>query len=193
MGQIAQRGNGARRIVVVATVGLLTLASMSLLAWTKLVGGPPPISPDQTATLDGITVDVQESEWAVMNHTTDSQGGYQMPDQMMPGAPTGDDMRLGVHVTLTNRESRTVTFSLVDEFSMSGGHEPEPHPLSADTVGTLNRLSPGTALQGILYFDVEVPNVENPQLPQLYLQWSRGGDAIRIPVELPGELPEHDH
>ena len=57
-----------------------------------------------------------------------------MPAQMMPGAPTGNEMRLGVHVTLTNPQSRTAPFSLVEEFAMSGGLEPEPHPLSADTV-----------------------------------------------------------
>jgi hypothetical protein len=192
MGQIARRGNGARRIAVAGTVALLTLASLSLLAWTKLAG-PPPVAPGTTVTMAGITLDVQESEWAVINHVENGQGGYLMPDQMMPGAPTGNEMRLGVHVTLTNAQSRTMPFSLVDEFTMSGGLEPEPHPLSADTVGALNRLGPGAAMQGVLYFDVEVPDMENPTLPQLYLQWSRSGDAVRIPVQLPGEMPEHDH
>jgi hypothetical protein len=172
---------------------LLTVASLSLLAWTKLAG-PPPIAPDTTVTMDGITLDVQESEWATMNMVENGQGGYLRPDQMMPGAPTGNEMRLGVHVTLTNPQSRTAPFSLVDEFAMSGGLEPEPHPLSADTVGSLNRLGPGAAVQGVLYFDVEVPDVENLTLPQFYLEWSRDGDAIRIPVQLPGgEIPEHNH
>lgn len=192
MGRIAQRGNRARRTAVIGTVALLTVASLGLLAWTKLAG-PPPIAPDETVSMDGITVSVGESQWQTMNHTIDNQGGFQMPDQMMPGAPTGNDMRLGIHVTLTNPQSRTEPFSLPDEFSISGGLEPEPRPLTADTVGTLNRLGPGTALQAVLYFDVEVPDVENPTLPQLYLHWSRGGDAVRIPVQLPGEVPEHDH
>jgi len=190
MGQIAQRGNGARRTVVVATVALLTLASLSLLAWTRLAGAPP-IAPDSTATLDGMSIEIRKTEWAVLNHVDNGQGGYLMPDQMMPGAPTGNEVRLGLGVTLTNTRADTQGFSLVDEFWISGGLEPEPKPLSADTIGDLSRLGPGTALQGTLYFDVEVPDGEDPTIPPLYLEWDRGGNAIRIPVQLPGEVPEH--
>lgn len=194
MGLTARRGRAARRTAMVATVALLTLASLSLLAWSKLAG-PPPIAAGSSATLDGLTVDVGASEWAAMNMVENGQGGYLRPDQMMPGAPTGNQVRLGVSVTLTNSRATTEGFSLVDEFAMSGGLEPEPHPLSADTVGELDRLGPGNALRGTLYFDIEVPEAENPQLPPLYLEWSRSGSTIRIPVQVPGgEVPEpHQH
>jgi hypothetical protein len=175
---------------LIATVGLLTVASLSLLAWTKLAG-PEPIAPGDTATLDGMSVQVGGSEWAVMNMVENSQGGYLMPDQMMPGAPTGGEVRLGVSVTMFNTRSSTLPVSLVDEFMVSGGLEPEPKPLSADTVGELRRLAPGSAVQGTLYFDVAVPEEADPTLPPLYLHWTRGGDTIRIPVQLPGDVPEH--
>ena len=190
MGHIARRGSGVRRTAMIATVGLLTVASLSLLAWTKLAG-PEPIATGDTATLDGLSVQVGSSEWAVMSMVDNGQGGYLMPDQMMPGAPTDNEVRLGVSVTLFNTRSSTLPVSLADEFMISGGLTPEPQPLSADTVGELSRLAPGSALQGTLYFDVEVPDEAATALPPLYLHWTRGGDTIRIPVQLPGEVPEH--
>ena len=190
MGHIARRGSGVRRTAMIATVGLLTVVSLSLLAWTKLAG-PEPIATGDTATLDGLSVQVGSSEWAVMSMVDNGQGGYLMPDQMMPGAPTGGEVRLGVSVTMLNTRSSTLPISLVDEFMVSGGLEPEPKQLSADTVGELHRLAPGSALQGTLYFDVAVPEEADATLPPLYLHWTRGGDTIRIPVQLPGEVPEH--
>ncbi|MPZ26269.1 MAG: hypothetical protein GEV12_07395 [Micromonosporaceae bacterium] len=171
----------------------MTLASLSLLAWSKLAG-PAAVAEGTNATLAGLTVEVEDSEWATLNHVMNDQGGYLMPDQMMPGAPTGDEVRLGVMVTLTNTRSGTEPFSLVDEFTVTGGRSGDPLPLTADTIGDLSRLGPGSAVQGTLYFDVSVPQQGDPELPPLYLRWTRGGDAVRIPVQLPGEAPEHqDH
>lgn len=185
-------GLGARRATVVATISVLTVASLGMLAWTWFAG-PIATAAGSTATLGGLSLDVQRTEWTTMNHAIDSQGGYQMPDQMMPGGPTGNDMRLGVRVTLTNTRASTQAFELVDEFTVTGGLEPEPRPLVADTVGDLNRIGGGAAMQAVLYFDVEVPDVEDPSLPPLFLQWDRGGDAVQLELELPGDVPEHDH
>jgi hypothetical protein len=176
---------------VVATVAVLTIASLSLLAWSKLAG-PPPITTDSSASLGGLTVEVGPTEWATMNMVMGTTGGFAVPDQMMPGAPTDGQVRFGVSVTLVNTRSATEEFDLAGEFTLTGGLETGQDPLAADTIGELSRLGPGAALQGKLYFDVRVPDQASPQLPPLYLQWTRDGDSIRIPVQLPGgEMPEH--
>jgi hypothetical protein len=183
-------GPGARRKAVAGITTALTVASLTLVAWGWL-GGTTATASGPSAAMDGATVEVRRAEWALMDHVEDGQGGFLMPDQMMPGAPTGDRVRLGVSVTLTNTRSGGYEFSLVDEFTMTGGYEPEPLALTADTVGQLGRLGPGNALNATLYFDVEVTDPDD--LPQLYLTWTRGRDTIMIPVPSPGEAPDHDH
>lgn len=113
-----------------------------------------------------------------------------MPDQMMPGAPSGDEIRLGLTLTLTNTDSRAHGFNLADEFWLVGGRASEPLPVSADTIGALPRLGPGAAVDGVLYFDTEAPAEGDPPL---YLLWRREGDTVRIPVPLTDDPPEHEH
>jgi hypothetical protein len=176
---------------VVVSVAVLTLVSLSLLAWTKLAA-PPAVAAGPAATMGGLRVEVSKTEWAPMNMVMDGRGGFVMPDDMMPGAPESGRVRLGVGVTLVNTRSGTETFDLPGEFTITGGLETEAHPLAADTIGELSRLGPGSAMQGTLYFDLTVPADPAQPLPPLYLQWSRDGDAVRIPVQLPGgEMPEH--
>lgn len=193
MGFTARRTPAMRRTAIGGAFVLVTLVSLSLLAWSRLAG-PAPVADGPSATLDGITTEITGSEWAVLNHVINEQGGYQMPGQMMPDAPEGDEVRLGLLVTLTNTRSGTEAFSLPGEFTVTGGGYDEPVPLTADTIGTMSRLGPGAAVKGTLYFDVVAPEEGEPELPPLYLRWDRGGDEIRIPVELPGEVPDHsDH
>lgn len=181
---------GANRAVVLVAVSV-TLMSVVALGQLWLTGSTATAA-GQVATMDGLTVEVLGAEWAAMDHVEDGRGGFLMPDQMMPGAPTGNQVRLGVKVTLSNTQARTSQFSLVDEFTVTGGLGPEPLPLAADTVGHLNRLGPGTAVNATLYFDVETAADED--LPPLYLTWSRGRDTILIQVPVPGEAPPaHDH
>jgi hypothetical protein len=116
--------------------------------------------------------------------------GFQMPGQMMPGAPDGGEVRLGISITLSNTDGETRGFSPVNEFAVTGGSRSEPTALSADTIGALPRLGPGAAVAGTLYFDVEVPSGEDPPL---YLLWSRAGEAIRIALPSTGDAPEHGH
>lgn len=177
-------------MTVAGAISALTVASLGLLAWGWFTGTTVTAA-GTAANLDGATVDVRGAEWVFMDHVDDGGGGFLMPDEMMPGAPTGDEVRLGVNVTLTNTRSRTHHFRLVDEFTMAAGEQPEPVPLSADTVGELGRLGPGSALHATLYFDVEVTDTD--QLPPLYLQWTRGRDTVLIPVPTPGEAPVHQH
>lgn len=121
------------------------------------------------------------------SHDMDKQGGYQMPAQMMPGAPAGDDMRLGVPLTLVNTGKDMREFNLVAEFSLSGGVDDAPRPLHSDTFGPLPRLSPGSAVNGILYFDTIVPDGGDPPL---YVQWKRDGTTIHLAIPMAG-APDH--
>jgi hypothetical protein len=122
-------------------------------------------------------------------HDMNSQGGYQMPAQMMPGAPVGDDMRLGVPLTLVNTSEDARQFNLLDEFFLAGGRNKAARPLHSDTFGQLARLAPGSAVDGVLYFDTEVPS---PSDPPLYLGWRRDGAEARIAVPLMGDRPDHE-
>jgi hypothetical protein len=148
-------------------------------------------SPAGSATVDGLAVDVHESGWVPMDaHTMDSQSGFQMPAQMMPGAPAGDDMRLGIALTLLNTDDRVIEFNLADEFVLVGGTidgAVRPH---SDTFGLLDRLTPGSAVNGVLYFDTVVPA---PTDPPLVLRWTRDGETVDLGVPLDRSAPTHTH
>lgn len=126
-----------------------------------------------------------------MDSHADNQGGYQMPAQMMPGAPVGDDMRFGVPLTLVNTSDDVREFNLAGEFFLSGGRLDTPRVPHSDTFGKLTRLSPGSAVDGVIYFDTTVPGSTDPPL---VLQWRRAGDAVALAIPmLAGKAPEHGH
>jgi hypothetical protein len=179
----------SRRTVVAVAAGLLTVASLGFLAWQRLTDEPA--ATGTTATVDGLTTEVREAGWIDfdMGHVMDGQGGFMMPDQMMPDAPSGDQVRLGVTVTLVNTTDGTQEFNLADEFALTGGVESEPRPISADSIGNLPRLGPGAAIDGVLYFDIVVPT---PEDPPLLLQWTRDGDTVLLEVPMTNDRPpEH--
>lgn len=182
-------GLATRRTSVIVAAAVLTIISLGFLAWHRL--SAEPVATGTSASLDGVTTEVHEAAWVAfdMGHVMDGQGGFMMPDQMMPDAPSGDEVRLGVTVTLQNTDDGTHEFNLVDEFAIIGGVEPEPRLVSADTIGTLSRLGPGAAIDGILYFDIVVPDAGDPPL---YLRWTRGGDTALIEVPFNEDAPEHD-
>lgn len=145
---------------------------------------------DHAATLGGLSLRLHDAGWLSMDgHNMDNQGGYQMPAQMMPGAPVGDDMRLGVPVTLVNTSDEVRWFNLAEEFFLRGGRTDQPRTLHSDTLGRLNRLAPGSAVDGVLYFDTVVPDAGDPSL---YLEWRRAGDSTRLTIPLlGGPTPDH--
>jgi hypothetical protein len=102
----------------------------------------------------------------------------------------GDEVRLGISLTLSNTTSHTHEFNVAEEFLIAGGVLTEPQPARADSIGMLPRLGPGTAVDGTLYFDIEVPEIEDPPL---YLQWNRDGGTVRLAVPLAEQAPDHDH
>lgn len=182
----------ARRTYIAAAVALLTIASLGYLAWNRFAA--PSVATGTSATVDGVTTEVLDAAWVDfdMGHVMDGQGGFMMPSQMMPDAPSEGEVRLGVTVTLQNSNGATREFNLGDEFALAGGVESQPQPISADTIGELSRLGPGAAIDGVLYFDIAVPGADDPPL---YLQWTRDGDTAKIEVPLfedpPGEHEQH--
>ena len=178
-------GIHGRRAAAVAAVAVLTLASVTALAWDRF--GRTAVASGGSATLDGLTVQVRGADWVPMDHLDPN---LPMPGQMMPGAPEGDEVRLSISITLSNTDDVAREFNPVAEFALGGGARAEPTSLTADTIGTLSRLAPGTAVAGTLYFDVEVPGGEDPPL---YLLWSRGGDAVRLALPEAGDAPDHGH
>ncbi|MEU4564013.1 hypothetical protein AB0F72_37020 [Actinoplanes sp. NPDC023936] len=179
----------SRRLIPALTLVLLAVAAAvaGVLLPLAARGGTPPAA---TATVDGLTAVPGAAEWALMDgHHMDGQG-YQMPSQMMPGAPEGDDMRLRVPMTLTNTGTATRDFDLAGEFSLAGGHAADPVPLRADTFGSLARLGPGSSVTGALYFDLAKPAAADPPM---YLIWRHEGREHRLAVNLPGTTTDHSH
>jgi hypothetical protein len=144
-----------------------------------------------TGSLGGITARPHDAGWLGMDHDMSNQaGGYQMPAQMMPGAPEGDDMRLGIPLTLVNTDKRVREFNLAEEFSLGGGRNDEPRLPHSDTFGQLARLNPGSAVDGVLYFDTVVPNDTDAPL---YLLWKRDGGTVRLAIPFLGGTSDHEH
>jgi hypothetical protein len=178
-----------RAVVVVAVV--ITLLSAAVFG-RNLLFGSSAVAAGPVASMAGVTVEIRGTEWAGMDHVEDGQGGFLMPDDMMPGAPTGGKARLGVRVTLVNTRPRIQEFNLLREFTLTGGLEPGPVTLTADTIGELGRLQPGTAINAVLYFDVEAP-AAGEDLSPLYLNWTRGRDTVVMSVPFPGGEPAPHH
>lgn len=164
-------------IALAAVVLLLAVAGTGLLIRNRSAA---PV--DHTATVDGLSVSVRDAGWLTMDgHDMNNQGGYQMPAQMMPGAPAGDEMRFGVPLTLVNTSGDVRRFNLAEEFFLRGGRTAEPRAMHSDTFGRLTRLGPGSAVDGVLYFDTVVPD---PGDPPLYLEWRRDGDTTSLAIPL---------
>ncbi len=176
------------KMIVYILVGFIVLATSlvgSALLTQRLWGQDTPPS---GASLSGITAMVTDAGWLSMDaHSMDQQGGYQMPAQMMPGAPAGDEMRLGIRLTLHNTSRQAREFKPSTEFTLLGGPA-GPRAAHSDTFGNLTRINPGHAVDGIVYFDTTVPATSDQPL---LLRWDRGGDQATLAISIGGQKPDH--
>lgn len=185
----------ARALAVLTTTIAVLAAMAGTVLWQERVAAREAV-PRASAEAGGVRTEVRQAAWSAMaNHHTDD--GFQMPSSMMPGAPEGDNQRLGVPVTLVNTEDESTGFSVAEEFFLIGGKSGrgradgagKPVPLHSDTIGELPRLAPGSAVRGVLYFDIEPPE---PGDPPLRVLWKRDGDTRQLTVSLTGD-PAHGH
>jgi hypothetical protein len=166
--------------VVVLATALVIAAAGATLTIRRLADARTVVP--STVTIDGLTATLEAAGWLFMDDSHhDDQGGYQMPAQMMPGAPTGDNRRFGVPLTLVNTDDEVRGFNLPAEFFLRGGPQDVPRQLHSDTFGRLARLMPGSAVDGVLYFDTVVPG---PSDPPLYLVWNRAGKTVPLSIPL---------
>ncbi|MFE2727639.1 hypothetical protein [Kitasatospora sp. NPDC059327] len=182
--------------------GWLLRFAVILLGLTVVVGGTALWQyrkaqaagrPAVSAALGGLDVTAGDARWAAMDaHTMDGPqgGGYQMPAQMMPGAPEDGTMRLGITLTVADRGAEARLLDLGREFTLTGGGVDVALTPHSDTFGPMPRLGPGSAVRGTLYFDLKAPD---PGAPPLYLLWNRDGKQRRLIVQLPDSAPEHEH
>ncbi|MFD9237309.1 hypothetical protein ACFWB3_18870 [[Kitasatospora] papulosa] len=186
------RAGAVVRVVGPALVVLAVVTAVAGAGYWRERQAPAGTEPTATARLGGLDAEPGKAGWAAMaNHAMDGGSSYQMPSAMMPGAPEGDDMRLGIPLTLTNGTGSVRRFDLAREFSLSGGKDGASFKLHADTLGELPRLNAGSAVRGVLYFDVEAPQAGDAPL---LLVWKRDGDVRRMTVRMPGGTPEkHQH
>jgi hypothetical protein len=181
---------GVRRgtwLAIVAIALTVAVTGVVLQARRQAAAEARPVA---TATLGGLNANLGTAGWVSMDgHQSNDQGGFQMPAQMMPGAPEGDDMRLGVPLTLMNTSRQARRFTLADEFLLGGGRNDTLRTLHSDTFGQLPQLEPGNAVNGVLYFDTIVPGAGDPPL---FLQWARDGHTVRLAVPLTAsEVHQH--
>ncbi|QTD95920.1 hypothetical protein [Streptomyces cyanogenus] len=186
-----QAGPAVRALgAVLVALAVVTAGLGTALWWHRQAAAGT--GPTATARLGGLEAVPGAAGWATMaHHEMQGGSGYRMPSSMMPGAPQGDDTRLGIPITLTNRTDSVRRFDLAKEFSLSGGRDREARPLHSDTLGTLPRLNAGSAVRGVIYFDVTSPHAGDPPL---LLVWKRDGDTRRMTIRMPGRTPEsHRH
>jgi len=178
----------AGQLLVIA-LALAAVVAGSMVLADRLRDSTPPLA--SQVTLHGLQATLATAGWVPMDaHTMDQGGGFQMPAQMMPGAPEGDQMRLGVPITLLNTDRSEQRFNLAEEFTVVGGTDGGPVALHSDTFGLLRRLAPGSAVNGVLYFDLVVPS---PTDPPLVLRWVRDADTVEIAIPMAGGTPADPH
>ncbi|MCK9931095.1 hypothetical protein MXD62_28790 [Frankia sp. Mgl5] len=171
-------------VVLLAAAG----AVAGLFMRTGSAAGP---AVSDTAAVGGLVATAGEADWASLtSHHMDTGDGYQMPAQMMPGAPEGDNQRLGITLHLTNAGSEVRRFDLANEFTLAGGGTTTALTPHSDTFGALSRLNPDSAVNGVVYFDTQAPR---PDDPPFELLWRRDGTTHRLLVRLPGAPAQHEH
>jgi len=124
----------------------------------------------------GLTLKLQSAQWIEMEHGNDS--GFQMPQQMTPGAPGHDQKRLALEVTIENRGGSARQFS-GNEFAVEGAGG-QTWPLATENLSDKSLL-PGLGVPGSLTFDL--PATEAGQGDHsLFLVWDRAGKVVRLPI-----------
>nr|WP_198151612.1 DUF4352 domain-containing protein [Kibdelosporangium sp. MJ126-NF4] len=137
-----------------------------------------------SATIDGLTASVGQAGWVVMDHDMSGTApGYQMPPAMMPGMPAEGNQRVAVTVTVVNTTDETRPMKPDAEFFLRTESAGDPVTAHSDTFGELPRLAPGSAVNGVLYYDL-------PPHSSLWIEWRHEGATARLAM---GVAPSHSN
>jgi hypothetical protein len=162
----------------------LAVAFFGVRAYVSTIDNPPAAA-NASATLSGLTASVGSADWVMMDHDMSTAApGYQMPPAMMPGMPAEGEQRLQVPVTVVNTTGETRPIRPGKEFLLRTESADTPLTPHSDTFGELPRLAPGSAVSGVLYFDLP------PHSPE-WIEWTHEGATARLAI---GVAPPHsDH
>jgi hypothetical protein len=134
----------------------------------------------------GLTLQVQSAQWIDLEH--DHEDGFQMPQQMTPGAPGPNQQRLAVEVTLENHSDSIRQFTQ-SEFAIEGPDGEISPMVSEDLSDKL--LRPGLGLSGSLSFDLPASSAKQGN-PRFFLVWDRAGEVVRVPVTVGAASHTHN-
>jgi hypothetical protein len=165
---------------------LTAAAAVAFFGVRELFGADEPQkSGEISASLSGLTASIGAADWVMMDHDMSSTApGYQMPPAMMPGMPAEGQQRLAVTVTVVNTTGETRPLRPGKEFLLRTESAEEPLPVHSDTFGELPRLAAGSAVSGVLYFDL-------PSHSPTWIEWTHEGVTARLAI---GVAPPHsDH
>ncbi|GAB3904515.1 hypothetical protein GCM10029964_098380 [Kibdelosporangium lantanae] len=169
------------------TLVLVVAAAIAFLGVRSYVVGTnarPSAEVRQSAAIGGLTASVGSADWVVMDHDMSSTApGYQMPPAMMPGMPADGQQRLEVAVTVVNTTGETRPVRPGREFMVRTDSGDPPLPPHSDTFGELPRLAPGSAVSGMLYFDL-------PPHSPAWIEWNHEGVTARLQI---GVAPPHSN
>jgi hypothetical protein len=171
---------------VVAVAVLIAAVGVGVLA---LMLRERTIAPAEEVTLGGLSLRVVRASWEQGEDEGQPAQGFQMPPQMMPGAPAPGDQRLKMDVALANRSRNPKTLD-AEEFRIQipGGAS---WPVKVDSIGT-KLLNPGLGLDGALHFDLPLSKIPKG-IQALNLLWERGGHGVRIAVPVGDAPPSGGH
>jgi hypothetical protein len=164
---------------------LTAAAAVAFFGVRELVGADEPQkSVEISASLNGLTASIGAADWVMMDHDMSSTApGYQMPPAMMPGMPAEGQQRLAVTVTVVNTTGETRPLRPGKEFLLRTESAEEPLVVHSDTFGELPRLAPGSAVSGVLYFDL-------PPHSPTWIEWTHEGATARLAI---GVAPPHSN
>jgi hypothetical protein len=164
---------------------LTAAAAVTFFGVRELVGADEPQkSVEISASLSGLTASIGAADWVMMDHDMSSTApGYQMPPAMMPGMPAEGQQRLAVTVTVVNTSGETRPLRPGKEFLLRTESAEEPLSAHSDTFGELPRLAPGSAVSGVLYFDL-------PPHSPTWIEWTHEGATARLAI---GVAPPHSN
>lgn len=132
----------------------------------------------RTATLDGLTVELDQARWIL--DQMDHGENFQKPSVMMPDMPEWGKQRVTLDLTFENETKETKIFDGEEFFLVPDIGEGVP-PMGAQ-VGRA-KLGPGQSFNTALHFDFDTRQPHG----KLRVAWNRGGETVYLPVPEPAD------